>query len=228
MKIVRRIVDRGLRRGLDEDLSRAARSAEVQQRTARATGLHSGAQTQCESLALALIIEVRSRPWRRRFRMAQLELSSLQPGAGAGLLLSLPFWLYQIVRHGKYWRRISRAHGTSSARRSLTGSRPSDVIWIHAVSVGEVLAVSRPGRADASRPSPNTVSSSRPPPTPDSSSRPQAFRSRERLLFPDGFCFCDSALPAGFAAPKWSCSRKLNSGRNFCAWHMPAERALPW
>jgi len=56
------------------------------------------------------------------------------------MLVSLPFWLYQVARHGKYRRgffeRIGRVPATL---RQTSGKR---VIWIHAVSVGEVLAVS--------------------------------------------------------------------------------------
>jgi 3-deoxy-D-manno-octulosonic-acid transferase len=56
-----------------------------------------------------------------------------------GMLLSLPFWLYQILRHGKYWRGFSERMGRVPDRlRSASGQ---GVIWIHAVSVGEVLAV---------------------------------------------------------------------------------------
>ena len=56
------------------------------------------------------------------------------------LLLSLPFWLYQAVRHGKYRRGLAERAGKVPSRLgSFEGAR---VIWIHAVSVGEVLAVS--------------------------------------------------------------------------------------
>jgi 3-deoxy-D-manno-octulosonic-acid transferase len=58
----------------------------------------------------------------------------------AGMLLSLPYWLYQIVRHGKYRTGFSERMGKVSAR--LLASQPRPVIWVHAVSVGEVLAVS--------------------------------------------------------------------------------------
>ena len=57
-----------------------------------------------------------------------------------GVLLSLPFWLYQILRHGKYRRGFSERTGrVPDGLRSASGQQ---VIWIHAVSVGEVLAVS--------------------------------------------------------------------------------------
>ncbi len=55
------------------------------------------------------------------------------------LLLSSPYWLYQALRHGKYRRGLSERMGKVPARLgSLEGAR---VIWIHAVSLGEVLAV---------------------------------------------------------------------------------------
>ena len=84
-----------------------------------------------------------------------------------GLLLSLPYWLYQVLRHGKYRSGFAERMGKVSARlMTVSGapsrpqtdrsagvppavaratrprSRPDRVIWIHAVSVGEVIAVS--------------------------------------------------------------------------------------
>ena len=60
-----------------------------------------------------------------------------------GILLSLPYWLYQVLRHGKYRRGFAERIGKVPAR-ILATSEPSErqTIWIHAVSVGEVLAVS--------------------------------------------------------------------------------------
>jgi 3-deoxy-D-manno-octulosonic-acid transferase len=58
-----------------------------------------------------------------------------------GMLLSLPYWLYQILRHGKYRKGLAERMGRVPARLT-DGSRPGRVIWVHAVSVGEVLAVS--------------------------------------------------------------------------------------
>ena len=60
-----------------------------------------------------------------------------------GILLSLPYWLYQILRHGKYRSGFAERMGKVPARlASGVGARPGRVIWVHAVSVGEVLAVS--------------------------------------------------------------------------------------
>jgi 3-deoxy-D-manno-octulosonic-acid transferase len=57
-----------------------------------------------------------------------------------GLLLSLPSWLIQMLRHGKYREGLSERLGRVPA--SLA-AKVKPTIWIHAVSVGEVLAVSR-------------------------------------------------------------------------------------
>ncbi len=83
------------------------------------------------------------------------------------MLVSLPYWLYHILRHGKYHSGFSERMGKVPPRlmtgkgswrpqtdRSASGPavvarathshpRPDRVIWMHAVSVGEVLAVSR-------------------------------------------------------------------------------------
>lgn len=56
------------------------------------------------------------------------------------MLVSLPYWLFQMARHGKYRKSLAERLGRVPARLRLPG--PQDVvIWVHAVSVGEVLAV---------------------------------------------------------------------------------------
>ncbi|MBV9574647.1 MAG: 3-deoxy-D-manno-octulosonic acid transferase [Acidobacteriales bacterium] len=56
------------------------------------------------------------------------------------LLMGSPYWLWQMLRHGKYRRGLGERLG----RLPLRLRRPAaPVIWVHAVSVGEVLAVSR-------------------------------------------------------------------------------------
>jgi 3-deoxy-D-manno-octulosonic-acid transferase len=67
---------------------------------------------------------------------------------GLGLLLSLPYWLYQILRHRKHVRGLTERLGKVPARvlrggRSIPDAAAPPVIWVHAVSLGEVLAVSR-------------------------------------------------------------------------------------
>ena len=59
----------------------------------------------------------------------------------AGLMLSAPWWLLEMARHGKYRVGLRERLGNVPARLLEAASR--DTIWIHAVSVGEVLAVSR-------------------------------------------------------------------------------------
>jgi len=58
----------------------------------------------------------------------------------AGLLLSLPYWLLENLRHGKYSAGLGERLGRVPQRLRNEPSRPA--IWVHAVSVGEVLAVS--------------------------------------------------------------------------------------
>ena len=57
-----------------------------------------------------------------------------------GLLVSLPYWLLQTLRHGKYRSGLGERLGRVAKRLQEGASRPT--IWVHAVSVGEVLAVS--------------------------------------------------------------------------------------
>lgn len=58
----------------------------------------------------------------------------------AGLLISLPYWLLQSIRHGKYRAGLGERLGKVPERLAAQPKRPT--IWVHAVSVGEVLAVS--------------------------------------------------------------------------------------
>ena len=55
------------------------------------------------------------------------------------LVLGSPYWLYQMLRHGKYRHGLQQRFGV--VPQSLRGIT-APVIWVHAVSVGEVLAVS--------------------------------------------------------------------------------------
>jgi 3-deoxy-D-manno-octulosonic-acid transferase len=58
---------------------------------------------------------------------------------GVALLIGLPFWLVQMLRHGKYRAGVSDRFGRVPERLNLSQAKGS--IWVHAVSVGEVLAV---------------------------------------------------------------------------------------
>jgi 3-deoxy-D-manno-octulosonic-acid transferase len=57
----------------------------------------------------------------------------------AALLLGSPYWIFQMLRHGKYRRGLGERLGAVPQRIRAETKRS---IWIHAVSVGEVLAVS--------------------------------------------------------------------------------------
>lgn len=54
------------------------------------------------------------------------------------LLVSLPYWLLQALLHGKYRAGLGERLGRVPARLAKTSS---PAIWVHAVSVGEVLAI---------------------------------------------------------------------------------------
>src|SRR5438270_13866877 len=54
------------------------------------------------------------------------------------LVLGSPYWLFQALRHGKYRKGLSERLGFVPER--IRGAGPP-IIWVHAVSVGEVLAV---------------------------------------------------------------------------------------
>jgi 3-deoxy-D-manno-octulosonic-acid transferase len=56
-----------------------------------------------------------------------------------GLFLSLPYWIYQMVRHGKYWHGLLQRLGGVPPSLSRRSAEPT--VWYHAVSVGEVLAI---------------------------------------------------------------------------------------
>lgn len=61
------------------------------------------------------------------------------------MLLILPYWLVQMLRHRKYRAGLGERLGRVPARlvrAEGSKSKPGRTIWVHAVSVGEVLAVS--------------------------------------------------------------------------------------
>ena len=58
----------------------------------------------------------------------------------AAMLLTLPYWLLQRMRHGKY--RAGLGERLGKIPRRLVAQSATPTIWIHAVSVGEVLAIS--------------------------------------------------------------------------------------
>jgi 3-deoxy-D-manno-octulosonic-acid transferase len=56
------------------------------------------------------------------------------------LLLTLPYWLLQMLRHGKYRAGLRQRFGAVPAALAASNQKPT--IWVHAVSVGEVIASS--------------------------------------------------------------------------------------
>jgi 3-deoxy-D-manno-octulosonic-acid transferase len=59
---------------------------------------------------------------------------------GLFLLVTLPYWLLQMMRHGKYRAGLRQRLG--GVPSSLPGRQEKRTIWVHAVSVGEVVASS--------------------------------------------------------------------------------------
>ncbi len=56
------------------------------------------------------------------------------------LMVTLPYWLLQMLRHGKYRAGLRQRFGAIPAK--LASHRGQPTIWVHAVSVGEVVASS--------------------------------------------------------------------------------------
>jgi 3-deoxy-D-manno-octulosonic-acid transferase len=56
------------------------------------------------------------------------------------LTVTLPYWLLQMMRHGKYRAGLRQRFG--AVPPALIGCGEQPVIWVHAVSVGEVVASS--------------------------------------------------------------------------------------
>jgi 3-deoxy-D-manno-octulosonic-acid transferase len=56
------------------------------------------------------------------------------------LVLTLPYWLLQMTRHGKYRAGLGQRLGAVPPRLALPSEKRA--IWVHAVSVGEVVASS--------------------------------------------------------------------------------------
>ncbi len=59
---------------------------------------------------------------------------------GLFLLVTLPYWLVQMMRHGKYRAGLRQRMGGVPANLAVPQEKPT--IWVHAVSVGEVVASS--------------------------------------------------------------------------------------
>ena len=60
----------------------------------------------------------------------------------AGLVVSAPWWLWRLATTEKYREGLKERLGLTGLRGKI-GADARTIIWVHAVSVGEVLAVSR-------------------------------------------------------------------------------------
>jgi len=58
------------------------------------------------------------------------------------LIVGAPYWLFRMVTSGKYREGLSERLGIVP-KRLITGAKGHSVIWVHAVSVGELLAAAR-------------------------------------------------------------------------------------
>jgi len=86
---------------------------------------------------------------KRHFRTLQLRLGSARLHFmyliysflyALALILSLPYWLIGMARAGKYRAGLSERFGGVPSRLRLP-QREEATVWVHAVSVGEVLAI---------------------------------------------------------------------------------------
>ncbi len=59
---------------------------------------------------------------------------------GLAALLTAPYWLIRGLRHGKYLSNLSERLGRTVAALATLPTNQPGAIWIHAVSVGEVLS----------------------------------------------------------------------------------------
>jgi 3-deoxy-D-manno-octulosonic-acid transferase len=62
-------------------------------------------------------------------------------GLFLAIVISAPWWLFRMVTTGKYREGLSERLGLIPKRVSSAENKP--VIWVHAVSVGEILAAAR-------------------------------------------------------------------------------------
>src|SRR5947207_12756366 len=56
-----------------------------------------------------------------------------------GFLISIPYWAFQMLRHGKYGSGLGERLGRVAGRLKVQQLGPAN--WVHALSVGEVQAV---------------------------------------------------------------------------------------
>src|ERR1700682_527831 len=56
------------------------------------------------------------------------------------LVLTMPYWVLQMMRHGKYRAGLRQRFG--AVPPALAGRSEKPAVWVHAVTVGEVVASS--------------------------------------------------------------------------------------
>jgi 3-deoxy-D-manno-octulosonic-acid transferase len=101
---------------------------------------------------------------------------------GTAALLLTPYWLIQSARHGKYLSNLGQRLGFSFPGLAAASSLRGKAIWLHAVSVGEVLSsVTLARRLKESFPDRPLIIST-------TTLTGQAL-ARERLNFADGFLY---------------------------------------
>ena len=110
------------------------------------------------------------------------------------LVVSAPWWLLEMLRHGKYRAGLGERLGKVPDR--LRNQAAANTIWIHAVSVGEVLAISRViAELKAQLPAWRIVIST----TTDTGQKlaRERFGAKQRFLFPHRSAFCGARVFAG-------------------------------
>ncbi|HZS71438.1 MAG TPA: hypothetical protein VFA13_06350, partial [Candidatus Acidoferrum sp.] len=59
---------------------------------------------------------------------------------GVAAVALTPYWLVQALRHGKYLGNLRERLGLGYPALERLGFEGNEAIWMHAVSVGELLA----------------------------------------------------------------------------------------
>ena len=141
------------------------------------------------------------------------------------VIAGAPFWLYRLLTTEKYRHGLRERLGHVPARvLDAVGSRP--VIWVHAVSVGEVLAASRliadlEARAPAYRVLVSTTTR-----TSQELAR-KKFGDDRVFYFPLDFNWAVRRYLALFG-PHWWCCWRRNSGRIFSRHAVAIASRWPW
>jgi len=144
-----------------------------------------------------------------------------------GLIITLPWWLLQMLRLGKYRAGLPERLGMVPARLRLSSDAPEaalPVAWIHAVSVGEALAVAPLVEELRGRGMRVVIST-----TTHTGQRlaRQRFGEENVFYFPLDLPFCIGPYLRALK-PKLVCWRRPSCGRTSCGWRARAVRGWPW